>query len=43
MAEPVRRRGRLTDEDTVRDVIHLVRRAGAWPRWTLGGPAAVPA
>ena len=30
------------DEDTVRDVIHAVQCRRAWPRWTLGGRAAVP-
>ena len=29
------------DGDTVRDVIHCSTRRG-WPRWTLGGRAAVP-
>ena len=32
------------DEDTVRDVIHLSSLTPrGWPRWTLGGRAAVPA
>nr|WP_300610079.1 hypothetical protein [Trebonia sp.] len=39
---PVIARLAAAGEDTVRDVIHAFSARG-WPRWTLGGRAAIPA